>query len=289
MGINTPMLKIIKRLPEYILRNGFNLYKLQKCINMKTYPSDVTESQWQGIENILDSDKRKRKYSLRDVYNAILYVTKSGIQWRMLPKDMVPWQSVYYYFRKWKMNGVFEELHDFLVAKVRLKKGKNSTPSVGIIDSQSVKASNVCEGNVGYDGGKKIKGRKRHIVVDTLGLILAVVIHTASIHDSNGATQTLQALKVKYLGCIKKIFADSGYIGDLIDWAKQFLGFEIEIVKRTEEHKFKVVPKRWIVERTFAWISFHRRLSKDYERLTETSVAFIQISMIRLMHNKIYK
>ena len=256
---------------------------------MKKYPSDVTESQWQVIKNILDPEQRKRKYSLREVYNAILYVAKGGIQWRMLPKDMVPWQSVYYYFRKWTMSGLLEEMHDYLVVKVRIKKGKNSTPTVGIIDSQTAKASNMCEGNVGYDGGKKTKGRKRHIVVDTLGLILTVVIHTAGIHDSNGATQTLQALKVKYLGCIKKVFADSGYIGDLIQWAKTFLCFEIEIVKRTEEHVFKVVPKRWIVERTFAWLSFHRRLAKDYERLEESSVALIHVSMSRLMLNKISK
>ena len=144
------------------IRKRVQFVQTKKCINMKTYPSDVTESQWQVIENIIDPDKRKRKYSLREVYNAILYVVKSGVQWRMLPKDMVPWQSVYYYFRKWKINGLFEEVHDFLVAKVRLKQGKNSSPSVGIIDSQSVKSSNVCEGNIGYDGGKKIKGRKRH-------------------------------------------------------------------------------------------------------------------------------
>jgi putative transposase len=256
---------------------------------MKNYPSDVTESQWQIIEKIIDPDKRKRKYFMRDVLNSILYVVKSGSQWRMIPHDLVPWQSTYYYFRKWKNNGLIEELHDFLVEKVRIKKGKNITPSAGIIDSQSVKSSNVCEGNVGYDGGKKIKGRKRHIVVDTLGLILTVVIHTAGIHDSNGATQVLQTLKVKYLGGIKKIFADSGYIGDLINWAKIYLGFEIEIVKRTEEHQFKVVPKRWIVERTFAWLSFHRRLSKDYERQGETSSALIYLAMTRLMLNKIHK
>jgi putative transposase len=256
---------------------------------MKKYPSDVTESQWQVIKNIIDSEQRKRKYSLKDVFSAIQYVAKSGIQWRMMPKDMVPWQSVYYYFRKWTINGLLEEVHDYLVGKVRIKKGKNISPSAGIIDSQSAKASNVCEGNVGYDGGKKIKGRKRHIIVDTLGLVLIVIVHTAGIHDSNGATQVLQALKVKYLGSIKKVFADSGYIGELIDWVKIYLRFELEIVKRTEEHKFKVVPKRWIVERTFAWLSFHRRMSKYFERFDETSVAFVHVAMIRLMLNKIHK
>lgn len=256
---------------------------------MKKYQSDATESQWQIIEKIVDSEQRKRKHSMKDVFNTILYVVKSGVQWRMIPKDMIPWQSTYYYFRKWKMNGLIEELHDFLVEKVRIKKGKNACPSVGIIDSQSVKATNMCEGNIGYDGGKKIKGKKRHIVVDTLGLILIVVIQAANIHDSVGAKEVLKTLKDKFLSGIKKIFADGGYMGDLIDWTKFHHGFEIEIVKRTEEHKFKILPKRWIVERTFGWLSFHRRLSKDYERLDESEIAFIQLAMIRLMLNKFHK
>lgn len=256
---------------------------------MKKYQSDLTVSQWAIIEKIIDPTKRKRKYSMRDIFNAIMYVVKSGIQWRMLPKDMVPWETAYYYFRKWKLNGLLEELHDFLVEEVRKKEGKKALPSVGIIDSQSVKTTNMCEGNIGYDGGKKIKGKKRHIVVDTLGLLLTVVIHGANIHDSVGAKEVLKALKNKFLANIKKIFADGGYIGELINWAKFHLGYELEIVKRTEEHKFKVLPKRWIVERTFAWLSFHRRLAKDYERLDETGIAFIQLAMIRLMLNKIHK
>ena len=256
---------------------------------MKKYQSDLTESQWQIIEKIIDPDQRKRKYFMKDIFNSILYVVKGGIQWRMIPKDMVPWESAYYYFRKWKFNGLIEELHDFLVEKVRIKNGKKASPSVGIIDSQSVKASNMCEGNIGYDGGKKIKGKKRHIVVDTLGLVLIVVIHAANIHDSVGAKEVLKTLKDKFLAGIKKIFADGGYIGELIEWSKFSLGFEIEIVKRTEEHKFKILPKRWIVERTFGWLSFHRRLSRDYERLDESGVAFIQLAMVRLMLNKIHK
>ena len=256
---------------------------------MKKYQSDLTESQWQIIEKIIDPDQRKRKYFMKDIFNSILDVVKGGIQWRMIPKDMVPWESAYYYFRKWKFNGLIEELHDFLVEKVRIKNGKQASPSVGIIDSQSVKASNMCEGNIGYDGGKKIKGKKRHIVVDTLGLVLIVVIHAANIHDSVGAKEVLKTLKDKFLAGIKKIFADGGYVGELIELSKFYLGFEIEIVKRTEEHKFKILPKRWIVERTFGWLSFHRRLSRDYERLDESGVAFIQLAMVRLMLNKIHK
>jgi putative transposase len=251
---------------------------------MKQYQSDLTDNQWQFIKNMVEND-RKRKYNLRGIWDAILYISKSGCQWRMLPKNFAPWQSVYYYFRKWKMSGLLEEVHDFLVGKMRIKKGKNTLPSVGVIDSQSVKASNVCQGEVGYDGGKKVKGRKRHIVVDTLGLLLVVVVHSATPHDSKGAKKVLSVLKEKYLNNIKKVFADGGYRGELISWAKQEIGILLEIVKRNETGKFKILPKRWIVERTFAWISFQRRASKDYERLPESSVAFMQIAMIRLMLN----
>jgi len=256
---------------------------------MKTYPTDLTESQWQVIENIIDPNQRKRKYSLHEIMNALIYLVKSGVQWRMLPKEFAPWESVYYYFRKWKRDGLIEELYDFLVEKIRISAGKNPSPTVGIVDSQSVKACNLCEGEVGYDGGKKIKGRKRHMVVDTLGLVMIIVIHAANIHDSVGARAVMQALKDKYLNGIVKIFADGGYMGELIEWVRIKYQWTLEIVKRTEEHTFKVLPKRWIVERSFAWISFHRRLSKDYERLPESGVAFIHLSMIRLMVNRISK
>jgi putative transposase len=253
---------------------------------MRQYPSDLTDSQWQVIKNILDNG-RKRKYSLRTIVNAILYITKSGCQWRMLPSSFPAWQNVYYYFSRWKNYGIIEELHDHLVEKVRLKNNKQAVPSVGIIDSQSAKAINICQGEIGYDGGKKTKGRKRHIVVDTLGLVLAIVIHPANIHDSKAAKDVLMALKYKYINGIIKIFADGGYQGDtLFEWAKQTMGWVIEVVKRNDAGKFKVLPKRWIVERTFAWISFQRRMSKDYERQAESSQAFVQLSMVRIMLNK---
>ncbi len=252
---------------------------------MKIYPSDLTDNQWQVIKDLFGY-RRKRKHSLRSIVNAILYIIKSGCQWRMLPKDFAPWQTVYYYFSQWKLNGLLEELHDYLVAKVRVQKGRCAVPSVGIIDSQSVKTANVCQGEIGYDGGKKIKGRKRHIVVDTLGLLLTIVVHSATPHDSKAAEHVFKSLKNKYMRGIIKIFSDGGYRGELVETARIKFGWVLEIVKRNETHKFKILPKRWIVERTFVWISFQRRTSKDYERLTETSTAFVQLSMIRLMLNK---
>jgi putative transposase len=163
---------------------------------MKTYPTDLTESQWQVIENIIDPNQRKRKYPLHEIMNALLYIVKSGVQWRMLPKEYAPWESVYYYFRKWKRDGLIEETHDVLVEKIRMGIGKKPTLSVSIINSQSVKACNLCEGDIGYDGGKKIKGRKRHIVVDTLGLVMIIVIHAANIHDSVGARDVIWTLEI---------------------------------------------------------------------------------------------
>jgi len=190
---------------------------------------------------------------------------------------------------QWKRDGLIEGTHDVLVERIRVGIGKKPTPSVGIVDSQSVKACNLCEGDVGYDGGKKNKGRKRHIVMDTLGLVMIIVIHAANIHDSVGARAVMLSLKDKYLNGIVKIFADGGYMGELIEWVQIQFQWTLEIVKRTEEHTFKVLPKRWIVERTFAWLSFHRRMSKDYGRLPESGLAFIQLSMIRLMVNRISK
>jgi len=253
---------------------------------MRNYPSDLTDRQWQVIKKII-ADKRKRRNPLRKVVDALLYITKSGCQWRMLPKEYPVWQSVYYYFRKWKRDGMFEEMNDALSSMVRKGKGKSGPPSVGIVDSQSAKSVNVCQEECGYDGGKKIKGRKRHIVVDTLGLLMTVVVHAANVHDSVAAKGVFKVLKDKFLCEIGKIFADGGYKGrPLREWTAEHCGWDVEIVKRNEANRFKVLPKRWIVERTFAWISFQRRTSKDYERLTDSSVAFTQLSMVRLMLNK---
>jgi len=247
---------------------------------MKKYSTDLNDLQWQIIEKI-QKDKRVRKHFLRSIWNAIFYVTKSGCQWRMLPINFPPWQTVYYYFRKWKREGLIEEIHDMLVTQTRVSSGKKGTPSVGIVDSQSVKTTSVAGESRGYDAGKKTKGRKRHIIVDTMGLLLAVVVHSADIQDRDGAKMVMENLRYRYFGIVK-IFADGGYAGQLIEYVKEVFNWVLEIVKR-DSTDFKILPKRWIVERTFAWFNNYRRNSKDYEYLTETSEAIIQLAMIRIM------
>jgi putative transposase len=251
---------------------------------MTNYPTNVSNSQWQIISFFLDTE-RNRKYDLREIVNAILYLVKTGCQWRMLPVDFSKWQLVYYYFSVWKKNGVLEQIHEALVEKIRNQQGKNEEPSVGIIDAQSVKNTLVSSESKGFDAGKKIKGIKRHIIVDTLGLILAVVIQSASVQDRDGAPDVIDKLLESWKKIIK-IFADSSYRGKLIDTVKTKFKITLEIIKRDELHTFKILPKRWIVERTFSWIDTNRRNSKNYERLNQTSVAMVHLSAIRIMLNR---
>jgi putative transposase len=252
---------------------------------MKNYQTNQTDHQWKVIEKLIN-DQRKRKFSLRVIMNALLYVTKTGIQWRMLPADFPKWQLVYYYFRKWTNEGLIEEVHNNLVEKIRLKKGKNLSPSLGLLDSQSVKTQSMTI-EKGYDGNKKINGRKRHIVTDTLGLIIAIVVHNADIQDRIGAREVISDLRFKYPR-LRKILADQGYTGELAEWTLKIFGWTIEIVKKVAGISgFNVLPKRWIVERTFGWLSFQRRLVRDYEVLNDCSISFVQLAMIRIMLNRV--
>ena len=252
---------------------------------MKNYPTNQTDKQWKVIEIIIE-DKRKRKNSLREIWNALQYITKSGIQWRMLPKDLPKWQLVYYYFRKWTAEGLIEEIHDTIVKQIRKKRGKEIGPSLGLLDSQSVKTHSITT-EKGYDGNKKMNGRKRHIITDTLGFIIAIVIHNADIQDRTGAKEVIQELKFKYPRLVK-ILADQGYTGELAEWTLKFFGWTIEIVKKVAGVSgFNILPKRWIIERTFGWLGFQRRLVRDYETLTECSRSFVHLAMIRIMLNKI--
>ena len=251
---------------------------------MTTYPSNLSDGQWAMISNFFDI-KRKRKYDLREIVNAIMYLVKTGCQWRMLHGDFPSWKMVYYYFSVWKKNSTWEAIHEVLVMKIRKRSGKHEEPSVGIIDAQSVKNTLVSSEDKGFDAGKRIKGIKRHIITDTLGMILAVAIQSASVQDRSGATEVIKQMKLNWIKVIM-IFADGGYTGKLIERVKMLFGVDIKIVKRNEQNKFKVLPKRWIVERTFSWIDTNRRNSKNYERLNQTSVAMVHLSAIRIMLNR---
>ena len=221
--------------------------------------------------------------------NAIMYILKTGCQWRMLPKDFPPHNTVFYYFNKWKLEGVFEELMDTLHRMVRKLMGREETPSLGIIDSRSVKSSHHVDADRGIDGNKKIKGRKEHIVVDTLGLPMSVVVHEANAHDSVGADGVIDKMK----GCfprLKKMLADGGYKGQkLSDTVRQKLGAELTVVLRPDESskKFSVLPLRWIVERSFSWLENFRRIAMDYEFYSDTGEAMVQLAFCRVMYNKL--
>jgi putative transposase len=251
---------------------------------MTNYPSNLSDSQWQIISKFLDTE-RNRKYELREIVNAILYLVKTGCQWRMLPVDFPKWPIVYYYFSAWKKNELWEQIHESLVEKIRKSVGKNEEPTVGIMDAQSVKSTLISSEDKGFDAGKKVKGIKRHIIVDTLGLILAVVIQSAAIQDRDGAESVIDKLVENWKKIIK-IFADGSYAGKLIDKVKSKFKIRLEIIKRNEASTFKVLPKRWIVERTFSWIDTNRRNSKNYERLNQTNVAMVHLSAIRIMLNR---
>ena len=258
----------------------------------KGYPTNLTDCQWQMLRKIIEPTMvRKRKYPLRNIVNGILYIIKSGCQWRMLPNDHPPYNIVFYYFTKWKREGLIEELMDALRDTFRQKRGKKRSPSLGIIDSRSVSTTQHVNQERGIDGHKKVKGRKVELVTDTLGLPMGITVHAANFNDKKGAVGALENLRFKYPR-LKKIIADGGYASEeLRRQAKQQLGCKFEVVLRPDEcpKRFTVIPKRWIVERSFGWLCASRRLAKDYEFYSDTAVAMNQFAFIRIMLNKIFK
>ena len=255
------------------------------------YPSDLTDAQWQVIAAHLPPEVpgrrgRPRVWPLRQIIGAILYVDRAGCAWRYLPADFPPWQTVYGYFAAWRDDGTLTRLHDALRAQVRTAAGRNPEPTAAIIDSQSVRAADtVPKASRGWDNAKKVNGRKRHIAVDAMGLVLAVVITAASVQDRDGARPLLWNL-ARARRRVHLIWADAAYNGKLTGWATA-LKITIQVVARREQHVFEVLPRRWVVERTFAWISKHRRTVRDYETLPASHEAMILWAMIALMTQRL--
>jgi putative transposase len=252
------------------------------------YPSDLTDGQWQVLRGLLpkQSIRGRRPICRRRILNAILYVNRTGCQWRALPHDFPKWKTVYTIFWRWRRDGIWQRIHEALCRQVRKHGGKKPTPSVAIVDSQSIRTAEGGEER-GYDAGKKITGRKRHLAVDTLGLVWAVVVHGAYWQDHDGACFVFQKLRV--FGRLRVLFADSAYgRNGLPQWVKETFGWFLQTVLRpVGANGFVVLPKRWIVERTFAWLTRYRRHSKDYERNPESSETMIYISMIALMSRRL--
>jgi putative transposase len=265
------------------------------------YPSDLSNREWALLEPLLPPTKpggRPRRVNLRQILNGIFYLLCTGCAWRYLPREYGPWSTVSHYFYLWRRSNTWEQIHTVLRERVRRHLRRDPTPSAAIIDSQSVKTTEQ-GGPHGDDGGKKVNGRKRHILVDTLGLLLKVVVHPANLQDRDGARLVLAGLQHAFPR-LQHLWADQTYTGDLLEWIKTHLGWTVEIVERSPRRGFMVnadglltrvtlpatfepLPRRWVVERTLAWTSRYRRMSKDYERLASTSASFIYLTGIRLL------
>jgi putative transposase len=253
------------------------------------YPSSLTDGQWQLLQSLLPPRNHRGRPQIdrRLIIDAVLYVVRTGCQWRQLPRDFPKWKTVYTVFWRWRKTGVWEQVHDFLRRQVRRAAGKKPTPTAAILDSQSIRTA---EGGDlrGYDAGKKITGRKRHLAVDTLGLVWMAVVHAADWQDHDGACIVLSHLQF-WCRRLKVIFADAAYgRNQLPEWVRSTFGWVLQTVLRpVAVEGFVVLPKRWIVERTFSWLARYRRHSKDYERNPETSETFIYIAMINLMSRRL--
>ena len=258
----------------------------------RTYPSDLTDGQWAVLEpparaamaEFARATGRPMVHNLRAMLDAIAYVVRYGIEWRALPADFPPHEAVYAFLCRWNRKGLPEHLADHMRERIRLDQQRDSRPSAACLDSQSVKASDtVAAASCGYDAGKKIKGRKRHIAVDTCGLVVSVLITAASVQDRDAGMRLLALVREK-LSTVVLVWADGGYAGRLLEWAHQVLRVRVEIVKRSDDARgFQVLPRRWVVERTFAWLMRYRRLVRDYERRPEQHAAMVWWATVFLM------